>query len=200
MREGERQGEALCFLGRLRKVQSLNVSPHSQGLTPDSAVNSLPPVDLNYQPSAHVVTLFHRSVHSVRVFSLKNISLTSRDQSSVDTNMKMKTESKLHFHQMSLIFKQGWRSLTAGAPYRWEAVTATVVISKVSGLGAGGLVCVGGEWVTHPALDQPPPSTSLQLWIEPCHLPRHNGPFDRKSRLTQRALLAVHCGTMLLLF
>lgn len=34
------------FLGWLRRVQSLNVSPHSQGeqgLTSDPAVNSLPP-------------------------------------------------------------------------------------------------------------------------------------------------------------
>lgn len=42
---GDRKGRR-GFLGWLRRLQSLNVSPHSQGeqgLTSDPAVNSLPP-------------------------------------------------------------------------------------------------------------------------------------------------------------
>lgn len=54
---GDRKGRS-SFLGWIRRVQSLNVSPNSQGeqgLTSDPAVNRLPPPFGNF---------FHRSLHS----------------------------------------------------------------------------------------------------------------------------------------
>lgn len=94
------------------------------------------------------------------MFSLKTVSPISRDPLSVYTGVKVDAESKLLFGHMS--FDSNFQCfLTIGAPYRWLAVTAVYLV-----LGRRGqCVYVCMERVIYHALDQPPPSTSLQLRV-----------------------------------